>query len=439
MKFLVTNRFYQWLSLLVVSFIIGYYVAVVFLFAKLAAGVLFVLTVVDLVLLFLGGKKLDIQRQCNERFSNGDDNEVTIRLESSFAVNVKVEVIDELPVQFQIRDFSKEVALPPGEVSALVYTLRPVTRGVYAFGYVIGLVTTPIGLMVRKVKGAEPQEVKVYPSFIKIHQYELMAISQNLTLQGQKQVRKIGNSKEFDTIKDYVFGDDPRNINWAATARRGHLMTNHYIDERAQNVYCLIDKSRAMKMPFEGMTLLDYAINASLVMSNVALKKGDLAGLISFEHKVDTSVKASNRGAQIYQIMEALYHQDTSFDEPDFASLYTFTTSMVNQRSLLLLFTNFESIHSLERQMPYLKMLSRKHLVLLTYFRNTEVDKLLKTEAVTTREIYDQAIARQMLEEKLLIRTELSKAGILSLYTTPQNLNVDVINKYIEVKAKRML
>lgn len=438
-KFLVTNRFYAFLSLLIVVFIVGYYVPVIYLMAKLAAGGFGVFLLMDCLFLFAGNRQVHLKRHCNDRFSNGDNNEVEIVLKSDFVVNVNVEIIDELPVQFQIRDFKMHLPIAPRETRSLNYDLRPVTRGVYEFGYVIALVTTKIGLVVRKVNGAGPREVTVYPSFIRIHQYELMAISQNLTMQGQKQVRKVGNSKEFDAIKDYVFGDDPRTINWAATARRGHMMTNHYIDERSQNVYCLIDKSRAMKMPFEGMTLLDYAINASLVISNVALKKGDLAGLVTFEHQVDTSVKASNRGTQMYQIMEALYHQETSFNEPDFASLYAFSVKAINQRSLLLLFTNFESIHSLERQLPYLKMLSRKHLVLLVYFRNTEVDKLLHPEVTTTRKIYNQAIAGQMLEEKLLIRTELNKAGVLSLYTTPQNLNVDVINKYIEVKAKRML
>lgn len=417
---------------------VGYYVPLVYLLAKIGAGVWFVAVLIDIYLLFRSGI-VTATRICSDRFSNGDDNRVLIELSSSYPVSVFIEVRDEVPEQFQFRSFVLHYTLAKDSKKTIGYDLKPVTRGVYSFGNVIVLVSTGLGLFQRKVKGGQPENVKVYPSFIKMHQYELMAISQNLTMQGQKLVRKIGNSKEFDTIKDYVSGDDPRNINWAATARRGHLMTNHYIDERAQNIYCVVDKSRAMKMPFEGMTLLDYSINAALVISDIALKKGDLAGLMAFESKVDSSVKANNRSTQIYQIMEALYHQDTNFREPDFSALYTFTSRNVNQRSLMLIFTNFESIHSLNRQLPYLKMLSRKHLLIVVYFRNTEVDKLLQHHAESTREIYDQAIGRQMLDEKLLIRDALRNAGILSLYTTPQHLNVDVINKYIEVKAKRML
>ena len=438
MKVFVTNRFYAVLVGLIAAFFIGQFVSLIFLIAKVAAGATAVALLMDAYMLWMRGS-IDIRRVCNERFSNGDENEVLIELQSHYDMAVFVEIRDEAPVQFQLRDFKFGIELEKEAANTLNYQLRPTERGVYQFGYTNALVTTSIGFFIRKIKGAAPEEVKVYPSFIKMHQYELMAISQNLTMQGQKLIRRVGNSKEFDTIKDYVMGDDPRNINWSATARRGHLMTNHYIDERSQNIYCLIDKSRSMRMPFEGMTLLDYSINASLVISDIAMKKGDQAGLITFEHKIDTTIKANHRGAQIYQIMEALYHQKTSFNEVDIASVYTHAVKNVNQRSLMLMFTNFESIHSLNRQLPYLKLINRKHLLIVVYFRNTEVDKLLVDKANSTREIYDQAIGRQMLEEKLLIRDELSRAGILSLYTTPQNLNVDVINKYIEVKAKRML
>jgi len=437
-KVFVTNRFYAVLVGLIAAFFIGQYVSLIFLIAKIAAGATAVALLMDAYMLWMRGS-IDIRRVCNERFSNGDENEVQIELQSHYDMTVYVEIRDEAPVQFQLRDFKFGIELEKEDAKSLNYQLRPTERGVYQFGYANALVTTSVGFFIRKIKGAAPEEVKVYPSFIKMHQYELMAISQNLTMQGQKLIRRVGNSKEFDTIKDYVMGDDPRNINWSATARRGHLMTNHYIDERSQNIYCLIDKSRSMRMPFEGMTLLDYSINASLVISDIAMEKGDQAGLITFEHKIDTTIKANHRGAQIYQIMEALYHQKTSFNEVDIASVYTHAVKNVNQRSLMLMFTNFESIHSLNRQLPYLKLINRKHLLIVVYFRNTEVDKLLVDKANSTREIYDQAIGRQMLEEKLLIRDELSRAGILSLYTTPQNLNVDVINKYIEVKAKRML
>src|SRR5690606_22838861 len=244
---------------------------------------------------------------------------------------------------------------------------------------------------------------------------------------------------EFDTIREYVKGDDPRHINWPATARKGQLMMNYFVDERSQNIYCIVDKSRTMKMPFEGMTLLDYAINASLVMADVSLRKGDRSCLLTFDDKVDDFVKAGNRNLQLHQLMEALYRQKTSFKEPDLAAVFNFIRSNVNQRSLLLFFTNYESIHSLNRQLKYLQLINRNHLLLVIYFKNTEVDVLLKQKANNVREIYDQTIGYQIHGEKIQIKEALRKAGILSLYTSPQNLNADIINIYIEVKTKRIL
>ena len=139
-----------------------------------------------------------------------------------------------------------------------------------------------------------------------MRKYELMAISNRLVELGIKKIRKIGHNLEMESIKEYVVGDDYRTINWKATARKGELMVNNYQDEKSQQVYSLVDKSRVMQMPFEGMSLLDYAINASLVISNIAVKKEDKAGLITFQHKIGTLLPASSRNNQVQLIMQAL-------------------------------------------------------------------------------------------------------------------------------------
>ena len=175
---------------------------------------------------------------------------------------------------------------------------------------------------------------------------------------------------------------------------------NHFVDEKAQNVYCIIDKSRVMKMPFEGMTLLDYSINASLVLADLSLRKGDKSGLITFEDKVDEFVKAGSRNLQLYQLMEALYRQQTSFKEPDVAAIYHFLRANINQRSLLLFFTNYESIHSLNRQLKYLQLINRDHLLLVIYFKNTEVDALLRKRLPTCAKYMIRQSAIRCTERK---------------------------------------
>jgi uncharacterized protein (DUF58 family) len=433
-----TNRFYQVLIALALLCFTGYFLPVVFDVAQVVVVAFFMLLIGDYFLLFRSGK-LELSRPLPDRLSNGDQNTLKFTVKSRYVIPVRVHVIDELPAQFQQRSFLLELRLAGKASMTESYNVVPMERGEYLFGRVNTLCRSVIGLIMRRQKFGEPQTVKVYPSFLNLEKYELAAISKNLRMGGQKRMRRIGQSQEFDHIKDYVIGDDPRHINWKATARRSGLMLNHYVDEKSQPVYCMIDKGRPMKMPFEGMTLLDYSINAALVLSNIALKRGDRAGLVTFQHKPETFVPAQKRNLQVSYLLESLYKQKTSFNETGFSSLYPFVSQRITQRSLLLLFTNFESIYSLERQLPYLKLLNKHHLLLVIFFKNSEVENLLDAPAKRAREVYDKAIAKQLFDEKRAIRNMLHQHGILTLYTRPQNLKVDVINKYIEIKTKRLL
>jgi uncharacterized protein (DUF58 family) len=256
---------------------------------------------------------------------------------------------------------------------------------------------------------------------------------------GLKKVRRLGHTMEFEQIKDYVLGDDLRTINWKATAKRNQLMVNQFQDEKSQPVYSIIDKGRIMKMPFNGLSLLDYAINASLVLSNIILKKQDKAGLFSFSKRIDNMVVAQRRSGQMQLILEALYNVDTDYFESDFGRLYANIKRHVTHRSLLLMYTNFETLDGLNRQLPYLKAIAKNHMLVVIFFKNTEIDKLIKAKAETVQQIYDKVIAEKFDFEKRLIINELKKFGIHSILTTPERLTVDTINKYLEIKSRGLL
>ena len=371
-----------------------------------------------------------------EKLSNGDENELRIYLENFYAFEISLRVIDEIPHQFQRRDLNFYLSLPSGESKVIRYNLRPVKRGEYSFGAVNVFVSSPIGLASRRFRFSQDKVVPVYPSYIQMRKYELLAISNRLTETGIKKIRRIGHNMEFELIKEYVSGDDFRTINWKATARKNHLMVNHYQDERSQQVYSLIDKGRVMQMPFDGMSLLDYAINASLVISNIAIKKSDKVGLITFQDKIGVLLPASKNNNQMGRILEVLYKQKTAYRETDFSILYNYIRKKITQRSLMLLYTNFESMYSLQRQLNYLKGLAHVHLVVVIFFENTEMKSLITQPADDLREVYHKAIAEKFSYEKKLIVKELSKHGIQAVLTTPQNLTVDTINKYLELKSR---
>jgi uncharacterized protein (DUF58 family) len=438
-SFYFTGRFFLLCGLLALFCLIAYFLPELFHVARIAALVLPCIVLVDAILLYSHPRGVFARRDMMEKLSNGDLNDIRIHLENKYPYPVFLTIVDELPVQFQARDLKYKATIAPFKAKLLTYKVRPVKRGEYTFGAVNVFAKTVLGVLQRRYKFENEQMVPVYPSFIQMRRYELLAISNRLNEAGIKKIRRIGQNREFDTIKDYVAGDDPRTVNWKATARRNRLMVNTYQDEKSQQVYALIDIGRVMKMPFEELTLLDYAINASLVISNIAMLKYDKAGIVTFSKRVHKVLAAERKGLQMHNIMELLYATKTGYQESDYGKLYATIKQRVRQRSLLLLFTNFETLSSMQRQLQYFRRLAKDHLLVIIFFENTELRTFLDKKPESMQEIYYQTIAEKFTYEKKLIVKELEKYAIHAVYTSPQNLTVNTINKYLELKARGLI
>lgn len=404
--------------------------------------VLVIGTLIGLILLWPStnqSETITARRSCSDRFSNGDENEVRITVENRLSIPVHVDIIDELPDIFQRRDVRFPVELKRGEKREIVYRLRPVRRGVYHFGRIRLFVTSPLGLVTTRITDGDPQEVKVYPSYLMLNQYELLAAHHNLTELGIKRVRRLGHHTEFEHIKEYVRGDDYRTINWKASARRHQIMVNTYQDERSQQVYSVIDKGRIMQSAFRGMTLLDYAINASLVLSYVALRREDKVGLATFSNHFETFLPASQQAGQMQQLLESLYRQATDFGESDYSALSVHLNKHITKRSLLILYTNFDSVVGMERQLEALKFLSSRHVVLAVFFENASLTAFAERKPRHLSDYFDQTLADKFIAEKQHVVNLLQRHGIYALLTAPERLSVDVINRYLEMKARHVI
>ena len=434
----LTKRFYIVLAFLVLMTGAGYVFSLLFDVGRWMFLALVILVLAELFLLY-HERGMMVSRTLSERFSNGDDNEVNIRVESIYSFPVRLEIIDEIPPVFQRRDVLFRLKLAMGEGKNIRYKLRPTERGVYSFGHVRVFATTPIGLVQRRFTLCQPCDVKVYPSYLMLTRYELLAMSNNLAEMGIKKIRKVGNHTEFEQIKDYVSGDDFRLINWRATARTSRLMVNVYQDERSQQVFNIIDKGRVMQQAFRDMTYLDYAINASLVLSYIAMRKEDKAGVVTFSDHFEDFVPASRRTGHMQNILEMLYRQQTRFAESDYSALVAEVNQHITKRSLLILYTNFANRISMERQLPYLLQLNRRHRLLVVFFEDHEVKDYLATRSESYEEYYRHVVAEQFAYEQRLIVSSLKQRGILALLTTPEALSVDVLNKYLEIKTRELL
>ncbi len=438
-SFYLARRLFIVLGTIVFLFVLGYFYPVFTTIGRVSLLTTGILLTFDFLLLYRTKEGIKAVRESRDKLSNGDENEIRLHLECYYPFTVQLEIIDEIPFQFQLRDFSMNLTLPANSRKIITYSLRPVERGEYSFGAINIFTSSPIGFIQRRYQHDQNRMLPVYPSYLQMRKYELLAHSNRLSEAGIKKMRRIGHTMEFDQIRDYVVGDDYRTLNWKATARTARFMVNQYQDEKSQRVYSIIDKGRTMKSPFEGMTLLDYAINASLVLSNIAIYKQDKAGLITFSNTMGTLIPADRRRTQMHHILEALYNQKTEFRDASYELLSATILRKLTTRSLLFLYTNFETLYSLERQLPYLRHIAQRHLLVVVFFENTTLRDILNSSPTTTEEIYRKTVAEKFSYEKRQIVKELERHGIIAVLTTPAGLTVDSINKYLELKARRMI
>lgn len=432
----LNNRLFYSLAIIAALFIVGFFAPIFFNVSKILLLILVILTVIDIFILYNIKNGIELQRFLPERLSNGDENKISLSIKNKYSFIAYLTLIEELPYQFQKRDFIFKQQLNTSEEKTIHYNLKPTKRGIYSFGHINVYANTALKLATKKYILGTKKEIKCYPSFLKLRALDIKSFNSPTIAYGTKKTRRIGHSLEFEQIKEYVSGDDIRTLNWKATAKRNQPMVNQYVEEKSQSVYCIIDKGRAMQMHFNGLSLLDYAVNATLAISNVILKKQDKAGVLSFSTKIEDCIIAEKRNSQMRLISEALHAIKTDFLEPDFSTLYSVVKRRITQRSLLLLFTNFETLDGLNRQLPYLRALAKNHLVIVVFFENTALETLIDTKAENIQEVYDSIIAEKFMYEKKRIVNELKKYGIQSVLTKPKTLTIDALNKYLTLKAK---
>jgi uncharacterized protein (DUF58 family) len=433
-------RFFILMGGVVALFAISYGAPALLPIAKLVLLGVFALTLADLLLLFTIRKRhLVAKRTVPQKCSLGDPNPIHLQIQNTSRVLLTYTLYDELPLQLQRRDFQINSRVAASGIQMHNYDITPTTRGTYSFGHALVYASTPLGLVERKFTLSEPMETDVYPSIIQMKRFELRATQSIAQDYGIKRIRRIGHSYEFEQIKNYVEGDDYRSINWKASSRRNTLMVNQYEDERSQQVYCIIDKSRVMRMPFEGMSLMDYAINSTLALSNIILKKQDKAGLLTFSDVMGATLRCERDTGQLRRIMESLYREKERPLESNFELLYEAVRRLVAGRSLLILFTNFESHYALDRALPLLRRLNSSHLLVVVFFENTEIRQLAQAPVERTFDIFEQTVARQFIQDKKEMAARLRQYGIQSVLTRPEDLTLQTINKYLELKSRGMI
>jgi len=432
-------RWFYGIGLCIFLLFLSYGFPNLFFWAKLALGLYLGLSIADYLFLAFTNKNLEVNRKVYETLSLGDEQKVNYEIINKVAWPCRIEIYDEFPFQLQERNFKKKLLLKAQSNTNYSYHLRPLRRGIYAFGNIHLYRSNIFPGLVEKRKLIEcPEEVAVVPSVIQMKKFQLQVFAKTATMTGIRKIRKVGENDEFEHIQAYYQGDPIRSINWKATSRKNQLMVNKYQNSRSQMVYSIIDKGRVMKMPFDGLTLLDHSINSALVISNIVLRKFDKAGLITFGNKIGAVVKAEASQRQLEKINKSLYAQKTDFLESNYELLFYQMRALLRRRSILFFYTNFEHMVDLERSLNYLKSLNNKHLLVVITFINTELSDSAEAQSLTKEDIYKKTTAQKILVDKEKIVDALRANNIQTIHTRPQDLNINVINKYLEIKAKRL-
>jgi uncharacterized protein (DUF58 family) len=410
-----------------------------FFVSNVALLALFCALLIDVIITILNENPVEVSRKVDNLLNLGDSNTVTISVTNRSNQPINFALIEGFPVQLQIRQKEYSAFLMPNNTKSFTYEFTPKQRGEFTFGDALIYLSSSLFLIKRKIDYPLAQKVQVFPSILQMKQYELKVFHQQTQARGIKKVRRIGNNHEFEKIKNYVQGDDLRTVNWKATSKRNELMVNQYQEERSQHIYALIDKSRNMQMEFENMTMLDYAINSALVFSNIALRKGDRAGLITFSNKMGTQLVADRSNGHLRRILNLLYNQKTQFKESSYELLYESIRQTVKSRSLLMLYTNFESEFAMKRALPILKKINQRHVLVVVFFQNNELEDVAFQRIDTVQEIYQSAVAEKLITTKMVIAKELRQNGIQTILTRPEDLSINTINKYLELKARGVI
>lgn len=433
------DRVYKIFGAIILTFVAGNFIPVMYWIALGLLILLVVLLLIDYITLIRAAANLTASRKVIKRLSLGDVQHINYHLQNDSNLNLSLEVVDELPFQFQYREEVSKTTIQKNDVKNLEFEIMPTERGDYLFGKLFLYISNPLLRLILLRKKVDSEfNTKVYPSIIQMKKYALFVMYRAAHMYGIRKIRTIGENDEFEHIRNYQMGDNEKSINWKATSRAGELLVNQFQDTRSQQVFCVIDKGRAMEMPFNSLSLLDHAINSALVISNIVLQKYDKAGLITYCNKIDAMIKAESGSKQLELILESLYAQETAFKESNFELLYLTMRKKISKRSIVFLYTNFESKSDLERNLQYIRLLAKQHLLIIILFINTELYKKSEMDVHDLSGIYEKTIAQSILSEKEDMVKELNNVGIQTILTKPEDLSINVINKYLEIKAKRM-
>jgi len=370
----------------------------------------------------------------------GAENEVTIKIVNRARRRITFIVKDEHPAQMElVSPREAQLTVPAGRSRAWRYSLLPTVRGRYSFGNTVLRFRTRLGLLWHQVIYKTACDVKVYPDIREARKHEIYAHRNRRPEPGLRRMRVRGQGREFESLREFVIGDEIRHISWAATARRGKVITRQYTVERSQNIVVLLDTGRLMTARIGKLTKLDHAVNATLSIGYVAAAGGDNVGLVAFSRRVVSYLPPRRGRDQINRLMEALYSLEPQMIEPSYKRAFSFFSANCKRRSLVVILTDLVDRDASAELLAHTSQLIPRHLPLIITIGDTDLRELVRAAPATSADVYRQAVAEEILRQREEALTCIRHAGGLALDVPAGSLSLELVNKYLEVKERGLL
>jgi uncharacterized protein (DUF58 family) len=387
----------------------------------------------------VGPVRIGVEREMEPQLSNGVANRIRIRVRNGEPHAVRLRLRDDTPPSFVAEPRTISLELSPRGAAVAEYAVTPRHRGTFRFGDVHVRARGPLDLIERQWRVPIAREAKVYPNLREVRRYEL-SLRRGLAYDaGLRRARVPGAGTVFERLREYVPDDDPRQISWTATARRGHPISVEYETERQQRVLLLLDAGRMMSSTVAGLTKLDHAVNTALMVAFVAQAKGDEIGFLGYADTVRAYLPPRRGKGQFQRVAEELRRIEPTLTETDHRSAFAFLRARAARRSLVVLFTDLVDEEASRGLVHAVTELAGNNLVLCVVLADPHVAELAAVAPRSSTEVYEKVVAHEVVEARAAALGVLQRRGVHTLDVSAERLTVAAVQRYLELKQRALL
>ena len=385
-------------------------------------------------------ERVRVERHFGGRFAVGAETEVRIEIANRTARDISLIVKDEYPPQMKLSGAREaRVGVEAQTSAALVYELTPPKRGRFEFGSIAVRFLSRWRLVWGQTRVDASIAVKVYPNMRRAREVELRALGTRSFVAARRKSQWRGEGREFESLRDYVRGDEMRHISWTATARRGRLVTRQYQMERDQTILIMLDAGRLMTARIESETKLDSAVHAALALMSAAARAGDNAGLLVFGRRVKAFLPPKRGAEHLDAALEALHAIEPEMIEPSYSRAFEFAAANSRRRSLVVVLTDLVDEEGSRELLTSLKLLRPRHLPLVVTIADRDLKAVVREMPEDERELFTQSVAEEIMYQREAALRLVESQGGLALDVTAAALAPKLLETYLRVKERGLL